>query len=156
MPHKHLRRLDSIWTPMPIYFITICTAGRRPILAQPAVFAILRAELADAPNRHGWSIGRFVLMPDHLHFFCAEGGSAPPSNLSNFVGRFKQWTAKGLARSAIAQPPFWQREFFDHVLRGQESYDSKWRYVLDNPVRAGLVERAQDWPYSGEITALRL
>jgi putative transposase len=154
--HKHMRRLDAVWVETPIYFITLCTVGRRPILAQPAAFAILRAEFEGAPSRYGWSVGRFVVMPDHLHFFCAEGGTVAPTSLSRFIGGFRQWTSKGMARRQIAEPPLWQREFFDHVLRAGESYDSKWRYVLENPVRAGLVERPEDWPFGGEVTALRL
>jgi putative transposase len=151
---KHLRRLDSLWIEAPIYFITVCTAARKPILAQPAAFAILHAEFESAPSRYGWSIGRFVVMPDHLHFFCAERGSVAPTSLSRFIGGFKQWTSKGIAQSQIARPPLWQREFFDHLLRAEESYESKWRYVLENPVRAGLVQRSQDWPFGGEVAAL--
>jgi hypothetical protein len=40
---------------------------------------------------------------------------------------------------------------FDHVLRTNESYSQTWNYVRENPVRAGLVESAADWPYQGEI-----
>jgi hypothetical protein len=50
----------------------------------------------------------------------------------------------------------WQREFFDHVLRSNESYAEKWNYVRDNPVRAGFVTSANDWPYAGEIETLML
>ncbi len=42
---------------------------------------------------------------------------------------FKQWTAKGILRATGATPPLWQKEFFDHVLRSDESYESKWHYV---------------------------
>ena len=49
------------------------------------------------------------------------------------------------------QRTLWQRSFFDHVLRSNESYSEKWNYVRDNPVRAGLVANAADWPYAGEI-----
>ena len=51
-------------------------------------------------------------------------------------------------------PPIWQAEFFDRVLRTHESYNGKWRYVIDNPVRAGLVREAEAWPYAGEIHPL--
>ena len=44
--------------------------------------------------------------------------------------------------------------FFDHVIRSSESYAEKWSYVQENPVRAGLVVDASDWPYSGEITII--
>ena len=47
--------------------------------------------------------------------------------------------------------PLWQPGFFDHVLRNDESYGEKWRYVRENPVRAGPVPRADDWPYQGEF-----
>ena len=45
----------------------------------------------------------------------------------------------------------WQAGYFDHVLRNDESEMEKWNYVLMNPVRARLVERAEDWPYGNEI-----
>jgi REP element-mobilizing transposase RayT len=50
--------------------------------------------------------------------------------------------------------PVWQCRFFDHVLRSDESYAQKWNYVRDNPVRAGLVTNADDWPYAGEIITI--
>jgi REP element-mobilizing transposase RayT len=55
----------------------------------------------------------------------------------------------GATTSAI-----WQPGFFDHVMRDSESYASKWQYVRDNPLRAGLVERSEDWPYQGEIVLI--
>jgi hypothetical protein len=50
--------------------------------------------------------------------------------------------------------PLWQRGFFDHVLRSEESYGQKWNYVRDNPVRGGLVEKTEDWPYAGEVIVI--
>jgi REP element-mobilizing transposase RayT len=150
---KHLRRLDTVWIEPAIYFLTICTAGRQPMLARPDAFAILREEFSAAPERYGWTIGRFVAMPDHLHFFRSGGNTA---SLSRFVGVFKQWTAKRILAAAGAPAPLWQREFFDHLLRSHESYEAKWRYMRENPVRAGLVENADDWPYCGEIENLML
>jgi putative transposase len=44
----------------------------------------------------------------------------------------------------------WQRGFFDHILRNSESYSQKWDYVCENPVRAGLVRTADEWPFQGE------
>jgi putative transposase len=51
-------------------------------------------------------------------------------------------------------PPHWQKGFFDHVLRSQESAGEKWKYVRENPVRAGLVGYSSEWRYLGEIFAL--
>jgi hypothetical protein len=46
------------------------------------------------------------------------------------------------------------RDFWDTQLRRQESYDSKWEYVISNPVRAGLVKEPNDWPFQGELNVL--
>ena len=50
--------------------------------------------------------------------------------------------------------PHWQKGFFDYLVRSERSYEEKWVYVRENPVRAGLVSRADDWPYQGEIGLL--
>jgi putative transposase len=60
-----------------------------------------------------------------------------------------------LVGTSCSSDPVWQRGFFDHLLRGSESYSEKWNYVRENPVRAGLVASADDWPYSGEIVAIQ-
>ena len=56
-----------------------------------------------------------------------------------------------VAFGAIKKRPLWQPGFFDHVLRNDESYSQKWEYMRENPVRAGLVPRADDWQYQGEL-----
>ena len=68
--HKHLRRLDRIWLDSPIYFITMCTKDRRAVLARDKVTEILIEEWRVAHERHGWVVGRYVIIPDHVHFFC--------------------------------------------------------------------------------------
>jgi hypothetical protein len=73
----------------------------------------------------------------------------------NLSGREKldesQGHALGGPRSATAATALWQREFFDHVLRSNDSYDQKWNYVFDNPVRARMVSTAREWDYAGKI-----
>jgi REP element-mobilizing transposase RayT len=70
--HKHLRWLEGIWVGWPIYFITTCTVERRTILAFKEIAEILIGEWRNAHTRHGWAIGRYVIMPDHVHFFVAQ------------------------------------------------------------------------------------
>jgi hypothetical protein len=69
--HKHLRRLQRVCIDWPIYFITTCTFKRRAILASKEVAAILIDEWRNAHDRHGWAIGRYVVMPNHVHFLCS-------------------------------------------------------------------------------------
>jgi hypothetical protein len=63
----------------------------------------------------------------------------------------KSWS---IGRYVAHEQPIWQRDFWDTQLRRSENYDSKWQFVLDNPVRAGLVQRADGWPFQGEVNFL--
>jgi REP element-mobilizing transposase RayT len=121
--HKHLRRLERIYVDAPIYFVTSCTKNRRQLLARDEVANILIDEWRTARDRHGWAVGRYVVMPDHVHFFCRPELGAKP--LSEFVGFWKSYTSRkihalGLPRSTPAATTLWQCEFFDHVLRSAE------------------------------------
>lgn len=78
-----------------------------------------------------------LLMPDHLHALLGIDGA---TSFSALVRDFKRATAK------IAGVK-WQRNFFDHRVRRDESFGEKFDYICENPVRAGLVKRAEDWPY---------
>jgi REP element-mobilizing transposase RayT len=149
-----LRRLERVWIDWPIYFITTCTFQRRAILAWKRVASILIDEWRSAHNRHGWAIGRYVIMPDHVHFFCSA--ELDVKRLPIFMQAWKQWTSKRIAREVKSPGTVWQEEFFDHVLRSSESYSQKWDYVKDNPVRAGLVKRSDQWPWQGEIESLMM
>lgn len=147
-PHfkPRLHRLQTIFTPRPLYFLTACTANRQPLLANDRTQKSL-TEFAERAVNRGVCVGRYVLMPDHLHLFAAFGSSSVSVS---------EWM-KALKRSLASQLGIaWQRGFFDHVLRSRESYAEKWRYVLENPVRAGLVNEAREWPYQGEIHRLEL
>ena len=145
----HLRRLSQIWIENAVYFITTRTFVRRPILCEATTASILIEEWAHSRRHHNWLAGRFSIMPDHVHFFA----SALPSGkaLRYFVAGWKEWTAKRLNKTVGIEPPVWQPRFFDHLLRSAESRSEKWNYVRDNPVRAGLVKNAEDWPYQGSI-----
>jgi putative transposase len=152
--HRHLRRLHRVWVDDPIYFVTTCTFQRRRILTSPKIAAVLVEECRNARERHGWAIGRYVVLPDHVHFFCSSELDAKP--LPSFLQAWKQWTSKRIASELDIAGAIWQPEFFDYVLRSSESYSQKWDYVLDNPVRAGLVSNADEWRWQGEMEDLML
>jgi REP element-mobilizing transposase RayT len=147
---RHLRRLSLVWQKQPIYFVTTCVAGRRPLLAANVTHAILHEEWSGWREHHGWIVGRYVVMPDHVHFF-ASPLRAENKALNQVVGQWKQWTAKRILKSNGMPAPLWQPEFFDHLLRSEESLAEKWKYVRENPVRAGLCAHAEAWPYAGSI-----
>jgi REP element-mobilizing transposase RayT len=137
--------LDRVFVDSPVYFITAFSVDRRPILDCEPVHDAFRTFFLNLPLHGAW-IGRHVLMPDHLHPFM----SVDEISLSNWVKSLKNRLSKTL-RTAGQEGPQWQKGFFDHLLRSGESYSQKWDYVRENPVRAGLVESAEDWPFEGEI-----
>ena len=147
-----MHRLRNIWVENPVYFLAACTAQRQKILTKPSVAAILMESWLAAPEVHGWVVGRYVIMPDHVHFFAS---TRPESkSLSAFMRDWKKWTAHGITAEGRIESPVWQREFFDHLLRSPHSYSEKWDYVRQNPVRAGLVGAVEAWPYAGECLPL--
>jgi len=146
---RHLQRLEQVWVDAEIYLVTICTHERQPVLVSDPLARQLVSDLGDMAQRTGWRVGRYVIMPDHVHFFCWRGGES--ESLSEFVGRWKRWTTRR-AWELGHEGRLWQRELHDHLLRDDESYAEKWEYVRQNPVRAGLCDDPDAWPYQGDMT----
>jgi REP element-mobilizing transposase RayT len=145
-----LRRLDWLFTDCPIYYLTICTQDRRSILANPQIHESFVSFARAAADRHVL-VGRYVIMPDHVHLFAAFAPDSP--SLPMWIKSWKNALSKTLRGMGIP-PRHWEKGFFDHVLRSGESYEQKWLYVRENPVRARLVKAWEDWPYQGEIHRL--
>ena len=130
-----------------IVLVTVGAAQRRRILAsEGAHLVLLRAwRRADA-----WQVGRYVVMPDHIHLFCA------PRRLEIPLARWIHFWKADVTRQWPwgEERPIWQPDSWDTQLRRLESYRERWSYVHNNPVRAGLVSRADDWPFQGELAVL--
>lgn len=137
--HRHMRHNVPSWVPeCPEYFLTICCEPRRvnQLCLEPTASVVLNAAKFYLDNGTWWT-EKFLLMPDHLHAFVSV---APNRELSKVIGAFKRFTAR---EGGIR----WQKNYFEHRLRSSESAQQKWSYVQANPVRAGLVERAEDWAF---------
>jgi putative transposase len=147
---KHLAHppiIDRHNEPVIIY-LTVCSKDRKSVFASKDNAAVI----VDAWQRgNSWLVGRYVIMPDHIHLFCAPNGFR-----TRPLGQWaKYW--KSLASLSWPRPKdhaIWQRDCWDTQLRRHESYDSKWEYVINNPVRAGLVKGPNDWPFQGELNIL--
>ena len=120
-----------------VFFITICCVpkGVNQLASQHAW------QVIDDTLRHREATGdiriRMVLaMPDHLHGMY----SFPAGAMGKQIASMKEWVAK---KAGVR----WQRDFFDHRIRTWESGAEKAEYIRQNPVRAGLVARPEDWPF---------
>jgi putative transposase len=128
-----------------IVFITVCTRDRRPWLATEANHEQLCTVWERA---NAWLVGRYVLMPDHLHLFAAPGPLNLP--LENWVRYWKSQFTKIHQEGSRN----WQADHWDTRLRFGESYEEKWWYTRNHPVRAGLVASVEEWPFQGELNRL--
>ena len=106
-------------------------------LCRPDVADVVRGSLEFHRDRGVWLPHACVLMPDHLHLLATV---PPDTALAHVVSHWKRFVAR---RAHVR----WQRDFFEHRLRRNEHFDAKLEYLRMNPVRAGLVKDAQDWPY---------
>lgn len=97
------------------------------------------------------AVGRYVIMPDHVHLFLR----LPPEGqtLGPWIKALKCVLGRELEHAGYAAP-HWQEGFFDHLMRSAESYAGKWKYVEQNPLRAQLCGRSEDWPFQGEIVPI--
>jgi putative transposase len=131
-----------------IIFLTVCTKQRRPLLASNEASKLLIEAWMAA---HLWRVGRYVILPDHIHLFCAPN-TFQPEPLKNWISFWKNQVTRAWPNRD--QVPIWQPEYWDRQLRRGESYGEKWAYVESNPVRHGYVARADEWPYRGELNVL--
>lgn len=88
-------------------------------------------------ERRQWWPLLILFMPDHVHALIAFPMG---QDMPKIIREWKRYTAKTFGIR-------WQRDFFDHRIRNEESLDEKWHYIVENPVRAGLVNLPDDWPY---------
>jgi putative transposase len=157
-----------------IIFETFCVKNRFAILANEVFHSAFQKVASEST---AWIVGRYVIMPDHIHFFAADVGNE--IQCENWIKYLKSQLTRQMAPQAggrgsrraaagVSSPPDsshshtcnssrfrWQTDHWDTRMRNPEVYEEKWQYVLNNPVRQGLVARAEDWPYQGEIHQLR-
>ena len=125
-----------------IALVTVCTGHREPWLADPEVHELLTRIWTTSV---AWRVGRYVLLPDHLHLFARPGEPEVP--IERWVRYWKnRFRALSPCRNRRFQDGCWH-----HRLRHFESYLDRWEYVRHNPVRHGLVLRPDLWPFQGEL-----
>jgi REP element-mobilizing transposase RayT len=124
------------------YFLTTSIAFRRPILTVPYRAEIVLSAIRWLNSEDHFKVDAAVVMPDHLHI----AGQLREKALAGIMHSLKSFTANRLSATGV-RAPVWQDGYHDHGLRHDEDYRTKVRYVLENPVRAGLVERAEDYAY---------
>jgi putative transposase len=128
------------------HFLTFSCYRRRPLLAEPAAYGVFEHELETVRLRYGFVVAGFVLMPEHVHLLVSEPGIA---SLAVALQVLKQQTSRRLKKRGEVR--FWQRRYYDFNVWSEEKRVEKLRYMHRNPVRRGLVEKPEDWPWSSFV-----
>ena len=125
------------------YSLTMVTEGRVPYFNDLAAARCLINEMRRLHESKQLESLAWVLMPDHLHWLLV----LEDKNLSELMRLFKGVSSQLLNKQLQRQGTFWQRGFYDHAVRKEEGLRAAARYIVGNPLRAGLVETLADYPH---------
>jgi putative transposase len=143
---EHLKAFDYLGLHQ--YFLTFCTDRRRDLFVAPDAVLLVRTQIERAALEQCFALVAYCFMPDHVHLLVE--GQAEDSDCKRFIARAKQYS--GFHYRATFGQRLWQRYGYERTLRSDEAASSVARYILENPLRAGLVERVVDFPFLGSNT----
>ena len=124
--------------------VTICADRDHPF-RDSAIAAMVCENVEFYGRKIANRLYGYTLMPDYLHVLLSPAESGKP--LSYWLDVFKSYTTNRFMKLRHA-PPLWQTSANDHVCRDGETAETVLAYVVNNPVRAGLVECWRDWPWT--------
>jgi REP element-mobilizing transposase RayT len=141
-PHAGALRRGRFSEPGRVYLLTAVLHGREALFQDFALGRLLVAELREA---HEFGLAHslaWVVMPDHLHWLV----QLENTTLNELMRRVKGRSSRQINQRLSRVCPLWQHGFHDRALRQEEDLRAVARYVIANPVRAGLVKRVADYP----------
>ena len=140
-------------TPGGTWFFTACLRDRTSALLVEEI-ELLRDAVRQTKSKMPFDSVAWVVMPDHLHaiWTLPEGDNDYPNRWKSIKGRFSRRLPdrEGWRRRAVRprEKGIWQNRYWEHRIRGIEDLRTHLRYCYLNPVKHGLVPRAESWPYS--------
>lgn len=158
-----------------ILFVTVGCMPRMPVFDNEDFHRAFVGACADAD---AWSVGQYMIMPDHIHMFCSPA-VIPRVGIKRWATYLKRRITIQLGRLAGRSPSMgpdempggrassrasnpkntlrwkWQPDCWDTQIRSARHYHERWEYVRLNPVRERLVEKCDDWPWQGVVNDLR-
>ena len=140
---EHLKAFDYLG--LHLYFLTFCTNQRHRLFVTADRVATARTQIVRAASEQRFALTAYCFMPDHCHLLVE--GEADDSDCRRFIARAKQYS--GFHYQAAFRQRLWQRYGHERVLRSDEAAVNVARYILENPIRARMVERIEDYPFSG-------
>jgi putative transposase len=130
------------------YFLTFCTHARQRYFARAEMVDCVRTEFVRAAQLHDIAVIAYCFMPDHVHLLIE--GTSESADAKRFIVAAKQFS--GYACRPLCANRLWQRYGYERILRSDEDAFAVARYILENPLRAGLAREPQEYAFSGSLT----
>jgi putative transposase len=127
------------------YSLTFCSRARRIVFVETVVVDVALAQILQSAALHAFVVVAYCFMPDHLHLLPA--GQSAGADLIAFAKDVKQRV--GYHAPLPRAGTIWQRGYYERILRDDEATLTVAKYILENPVRQGLVQQPRDYPFSG-------
>ena len=127
------------------YSLTFCTIERKLLFMEQESVDLVLLQFERAAREQRFALIAYCFMPDHAHLLV--GAEAHDSDARRFIRAAKQYS--GFYFKQRFGVPLWQRYGFERTLRHDEATLSVVRYVIENPLRARLVQKVEDYPFAG-------
>ncbi len=138
-----------------VYHITICTHDKQHYFTNVEVANIIKGEI-EFRMVNEIKLFCYCVMPDHVHMLLSltekytkkgSGRVVGKGTLQNWVSAYKRYTSR-IANQLFEIKPLWQKNFYDHIVRKEESLSKVAEYIVYNPVRKGMVSEWEEYPFS--------
>jgi len=145
--HQWRGKLPHVHTPGSAYLLTSRLRKSKPDLNAVERTVILKACLHW--NGRGWKMYAAVVMPDHFHLITSleEEAALTKQAVAHLMRSIKGYSAREVNKLRGVKGSLWQAEYHDRSLLGEQAFKGAVKYLLNNPVKAGLVERPEDYPW---------
>jgi putative transposase len=124
-----------------VYHIVIGSRQKRPEFVSGEINKQIIEIIDTACSIHGYGLLAYCLMPDHLHLLVQANTGA--TILAGFIRAMKSFCTRSIGKG------LWQRGYYEHIMRSYEDVRKTAEYIINNPVRKGMVRRAEEYPWGG-------
>ena len=141
----HFKHFD--YTGFHRYSLTFCTDQRRVLFQEARVVELVLSQISRAANEREFAVIAYCFMPDHLHLLVH--GESEAADCRRFITLAKQYS--GYYYSKEIGGKLWQRYGYERTLRNDQDTLDVARYIVQNPLRAKLVAKVEDYPFVGSM-----
>jgi putative transposase len=130
------------------HFVTFSCYRRQTGLNTPAIRTLFLEALERSREQFSLFVYGYVVMPEHIHLLVSEPGSGTLADAIHFLKLSSAKQRQSISGGHADSGHFWQKRYYDRNVRSYSDFTEKLRYIHRNPVKRGLCEKPEDWPWS--------